>query len=234
MSKIHLHNVSKKYKTGGATVMALDSLNLELDGTGKLIVVAGPSGAGKSTLLHILGTMDSPTSGEVEVNGVALGTLSEEETVRFRKRHIGFVFQFFNLIPVLSAIENVVAPQMFDKEQDFDRAAALLKRFGLVERLGHRPPELSGGEQQRVAIARALINNPETILADEPTANLDSKNGFEVIQTLKDISKEGRTVIIATHNERITDFADIVLMMKDGRLVPAETCAPAPRPSVVS
>jgi len=221
MSRIVVRNVSKRYETGQATVTALDAIDLELDGTGKLIVVAGPSGAGKSTLLHILGTMDSPTCGEVEVNGVTLGALSEEETVRFRKRHIGFVFQFFNLIPVLTAIENVVAPQMFDKSQDFDRAAGLLRRFGLQDRLDHRPHQLSGGEQQRVAIARALINDPGLILADEPTANLDSRNGSEVIRTLKDISKENRTVIIATHNERIADFADVILMMNDGRFTPA-------------
>jgi len=185
-----------------------------------MVAIVGASGSGKSSLLHVMGAMDRPTSGEVLVADQALNTLSEDALTRFRRQTVGFVFQSFNLIPNLTALENVMLPMEFNgvpAEERRRRARALLERVGLGQRLDHRPRELSGGEQQRVAIARALANDPPLILADEPTGNLDSKTGQMIYELLKEISKE-RTVLVVTHAEALAAMADRIVHIRDGQL----------------
>jgi ABC-type lipoprotein export system ATPase subunit len=216
---IRLRGVSKLYRKGRETIRALDGVDLDI--AGKLMAaVVGPSGSGKSSLLHVVGAMDRPTSGDVLVAGQPLNTLREDALTRFRRRTVGFVFQSFNLIPNLTALENVMLPMEFNgvpAEERRRRARALLERVGLVQRLDHRPRELSGGEQQRVAIARALANDPPLILADEPTGNLDSKTGHLIYELLKEIAAE-RTVVVVTHAEVLSQMADRVIHIKDGKL----------------
>jgi ABC-type lipoprotein export system ATPase subunit len=216
---IVLQDVAKIYPRGGTSVHALDGVSLELPEKGMAAIV-GPSGSGKSSLLHIVGAMDRPTSGEAIVAGQSLNALPERDLTRFRRRTVGFVFQGFNLIPNLSALENVMLPMEFDGvvgNERHRRAKELLDRIGLAARLSHRPRELSGGEQQRVAIARALANNPPVVLADEPTGNLDSKTGTLIYELLKEIARE-RTVLVVTHAEPLAAMADRVLHLKDGRI----------------
>ncbi len=216
---IRLRNVSKLYRKGRETVRALDGIDLEIAEQGMAAIV-GPSGSGKSSLLHVIGAMDRPTSGEVVVAGESLNSLAEDALTRFRRQTVGFVFQSFNLIPNLSALENVMLPMEFNgvrADQRRERARVLLERVGLGQRLDHRPRELSGGEQQRVAIARALANNPPLILADEPTGNLDSKTGQMIYELLQDIARE-RTVVVVTHAEMLAQMADRIIHIKDGRL----------------
>jgi len=216
---IRLRGVSKLYRKGREIIRALDGVDLDI--AGKLMAaVVGPSGSGKSSLLHVVGAMDRPTSGDVLVAGQPLNTLREDALTRFRRRTVGFVFQSFNLIPNLTALENVMLPMEFNgvpAEERRRRARTLLERVGLVQRLDHRPRELSGGEQQRVAIARALANDPPLILADEPTGNLDSKTGHLIYELLKEIAAE-RTVVVVTHAEELSQMADRVIHIKDGRL----------------
>lgn len=216
---IRLRGVSKLYRKGRETIRALDGVDLDI--AGKLMAaLVGPSGSGKSSLLHVVGAMDRPTSGDVLVAGQPLNTLREDALTRFRRRTVGFVFQSFNLIPNLTALENVMLPMEFNgvpAEERRRRARALLERVGLVQRLDHRPRELSGGEQQRVAIARALANDPPLILADEPTGNLDSKTGHLIYELLKEIAAE-RTVVVVTHAEVLSQMADRVIHIKDGKL----------------
>ncbi len=216
---IRLRGVSKLYRKGRETIRALDGVDLDI--AGKLMAaVVGPSGSGKSSLLHVVGAMDRPTSGDVLVAGQPLNTLREDVLTRFRRQTVGFVFQSFNLIPNLTALENVTLPMEFNgvpAEERRRRARALLERVGLVQRLDHRPRELSGGEQQRVAIARALANDPLLILADEPTGNLDSKTGHLIYELLKGIAAE-RTVVVVTHAEEFAQMADRVIHIKDGKL----------------
>lgn len=216
---IQLREVVKSYRMGSEIVTALDGIDLDVQERG-LVAVIGPSGSGKSTLLHLLGAMDRPTSGTVTVTGKIINDLSEAELTRFRRQAIGFVFQSFNLIPNLSAVENVTLPMEFNdvsRDQRDRRARSLLERFGLQHRLSHRPKELSGGEMQRVAIARAMANEPRLVLADEPTGNLDSKTGQLIYDLLKDVSRE-RTVLVVTHDERLPRLADRVLHIRDGRM----------------
>lgn len=218
-SLISLRNVSKIYRRGEQVVKALDGINLALPERG-MVAVVGPSGSGKSTLLHIIGAMDRPSSGEVIVAGRTLNTVPESELTSFRRQSVGFVFQSFNLIPNLSALENVMLPMEFAavrKDVRETRGQDLLRQVGLGERLSHRPRELSGGEQQRVAIARALANNPRLVLADEPTGNLDSKTGRLIFELLKEIAAE-RTVVVVTHAETLAELADQVLHIRDGKL----------------
>jgi ABC-type lipoprotein export system ATPase subunit len=218
---IRLRGVSKLYRKGRETIRALDGIDLDI--AGKLMAaVVGPSGSGKSSLLHVVGAMDRPTSGDVLVAGQPLNTLPEDALTRFRRQIVGFVFQSFNLIPNLTALENVMLPMEFNAVPAGERrrrARALLERVGLVQRLDHRPRELSGGEQQRVAIARALANDPPLILADEPTGNLDSKTGHLIYELLKEIAAE-RTVVVVTHAEPLAQMADRVIHIRDGRLEP--------------
>lgn len=220
---IELNNVIKEYRRGADIVIALDLEHLEIDARG-LVGVIGPSGSGKSTLLHLLGAMDRPTRGTVLVAGQELERLKPVELTRFRGETVGFVFQSFNLIPNLTAAENVALPMEFTgrpKEERRRRAAALLEQVELWHRVKHRPHELSGGEQQRVAIARALANNPRLILADEPTGNLDSKSGQMIYKLLKEIAGE-RLVIVVTHDLRLSERVDRVVELQDGRLISQE------------
>ena len=225
MSKtLELQNVWKEYRNGANTVMALRGVNLTIDAPGQIVVVLGPSGSGKTTLLNIVGALDIPTRGVVLLGGQALASMNPRELVRVRCRKVGFVFQTFNLIPNLTALENVMLPLEFSgcgAKEARSRATSLLGQVGLVHRASHTPARLSGGEQQRAAIARALANSPDLVLADEPTGNLDSSTGDEVIALLKGLVKdEGRTLIVVTHDERLSELADIRWHIRDGELTP--------------
>ena len=218
---IALRAVTKVHRKGHEAIRALDGIDLDVAEKG-MVAIVGASGSGKSSLLYVIGAMDRPTSGELRVAGQDLNTLPEAVLTRFRRQTIGFVFQSFNLIPNLTALENVMLPMEFNGVPAFERrarAGALLDRVGLGKRIGHRPRELSGGEQQRVAIARALANDPPLVLADEPTGNLDSKTGQVIYELLKEIARE-RTVVVVTHAEALAQMADRVVHIRDGQLVP--------------
>ena len=213
-------DVSKTYRLGKLTVTALDGVSLTVD-AGEFLAVAGPSGSGKTTLLNLIGCLDTPTSGEVEIDGEPVSTLSEGRRADLRARKLGFIFQTFNLIPVLTAWENVEYPLLIHRRGGdvATRVRAALDQVGLGDRARHRPPELSGGQQQRVAIARALVTDPALVLADEPTANLDSKTGHEIIELMRRLNRErGTTFVFSTHDPRIMKAADRVLEISDGRL----------------
>jgi len=206
---------------GGTTVRALDGLDLDIDAH-TFTVVMGPSGSGKSTLLYLLGGLDRVTSGEISVDDARLDEMDENALALFRRRTMGFVFQSFNLIPSMSALENVAFPMQFsgvNSAKRNEQARSLLKQVGLDNRADHRPTELSGGQQQRVAIARALVNNPSLIFADEPTGNLDTSSGAAVMQLLSDLHGSGRTVLVVTHDPRMTRFATHQIFLLDGRAV---------------
>ncbi len=216
---IQFKAVKKIYHLGGSEVAALAGVDLKI-GRGEIVAVVGPSGSGKSTLLHIVGAMDKADSGEVQVAGKNLMALSSPEMTLFRRHNVGFVFQAFHLIPNLTALENVLLPMEFASggfRADEKKATELLKQVGLESRLHHRPGQLSGGEQQRVAIARALANDPEIILADEPTGNLDSSSGNQVVDLLCSMDGD-RTVVLVTHNERLAQKASRVVRLEDGRI----------------
>ena len=206
---------------GNTIVRALDGLDLEIEAH-TFTVVMGPSGSGKSTLLYLLGGLDRATSGEISVDGARLDQMDENALALFRRRTMGFVFQSFNLIPSMTALENVAFPMQFagvTPTQRNQQARTLLGQVGLDNRADHRPTELSGGQQQRVAIARALVNNPSLILADEPTGNLDTTSGSTVMQLLSDLHNAGRTVLVVTHDPRMTRFASHKIFLLDGRQV---------------
>jgi putative ABC transport system ATP-binding protein len=218
---IRVRDLKKHYQMGGTVVRALDGLDLDTD-VHTFTVVMGPSGSGKSTLLYLLGGLDRATSGEIAVDGARLDEMDENALAVFRRRTVGFVFQSFNLIPSMSALENVAFPMQFagiTSAQRNERARSLLNQVGLDNRADHRPTELSGGQQQRVAIARALVNNPSLILADEPTGNLDTSSGAAVMQLLSDLHNSGRTVLVVTHDPRMTRFATHKIFLLDGRAV---------------
>jgi lipoprotein-releasing system ATP-binding protein len=215
-------DVTKSFARDGERVEVLKGVSLSI-ASGEMVSIAGPSGVGKSTLLHLLGGLERPTGGKICYDAINLADLGDLALARFRNRHVGFVFQFHHLLPEFSALENVMLPRLIRREaptESRNRAAALLGRVGLAERLHHRPGELSGGEQQRVAIARALIGEPAVLLADEPTGNLDSKTGEEVFTLLRQLNQERRlTCILITHNEELARRTDRVLRMLDGRMV---------------
>lgn len=215
---VELRGINKTYMMGKVEIKALAGLNLSIE-KGDFVAISGPSGAGKSTLLHIIGCLDSPTSGTVSLNGKDLGSMKDKELTLFRKGNIGFVFQFFNLVPTLTARENVLVPKMFDKNKETEKAEKLLVSLGISHRMEHRPTELSGGERQRVAIARALVNDPPIILADEPTGNLDSDTGLEILKLFRALNKQGKTIILVTHERDIARYANRVISMKDGKIV---------------
>lgn len=218
---IQVKELTKHYQMGGTTVRALDGLNLDIDAH-TFTVVMGPSGSGKSTLLYLLGGLDRVTSGEISVDGARLDEMDENALALFRRRTMGFVFQSFNLIPSMSALDNVAFPMQFagvGSAQRKEQARNLLTQVGLDNRADHRPTELSGGQQQRVAIARALVNNPSLILADEPTGNLDTSSGAAVMQLLSDLHSSGRTVLVVTHDPRMTRFATHKIFLLDGQSV---------------
>jgi putative ABC transport system ATP-binding protein len=219
---IQVENLVKSYQLGKVLIPALRGISFNV-AKSEFLVVMGPSGSGKTTLLNLLGAIDKPASGRILIDGRDITTLGEGELTKLRRHKIGFIFQFYNLIPSLTAIENVELPMLtagVSRKDASKRAFQLLETVGLAERVNHLPDELSGGEQQRVAIARALANEPSVILADEPTGDLDTKAGMEVVQILHDTSKkENATVIVVTHDPMISEKADRILYMRDGQII---------------
>jgi ABC-type lipoprotein export system ATPase subunit len=213
--------VGKTYAAGESRVAALTDVSLSVD-AGEFVAIVGPSGCGKSTLLHLCGAMDRPSSGRLTLDGQRLDTMSEEALTRLRRGRIGFVFQFFNLLPTLTLAENIALPLLLagvSSRQALDRAGALAERVGVSHRLDHLPPQLSGGEMQRAAIARAVAHSPTLIVADEPTGNLDSANGVRVLDLLQTMNREsGVTLILATHSPEIAAAADRIVALRDGRV----------------
>lgn len=213
-----LSNISKIYKTGKLEVPVLHEINLEIE-DGEFIAIMGPSGSGKSTLMNIIGFLDSPSSGDYELNGEKITTFHENQLAGLRNKHIGFVFQQFFLLPRLNAQKNVEAPLVYadmKKKERVKRAEEMLAKVGLSDRMRHLPNELSGGQKQRVCIARALVNNPEIILADEPTGALDTKTGSQIMDLFTELNREGKTVIIVTHEEEIAAYANRIIFLRDG------------------
>ena len=213
-------DVTRRYGEGDTAVDALRGVSLEV-GNGKLTAVMGPSGSGKSTLMHILAGLDKPTTGSVSVSGTEITTLKDSDLTKLRRRHIGFVFQFFNLLPMLTAEENILLPLSIAGEKaDPEWFAGLIDKVGLGDRLSHRPSELSGGQQQRVAIARALVSRPTVLFADEPTGNLDSATGSEILTLMRDsVDAYGQTTVMVTHEARAAAIADRILFLADGEIV---------------
>lgn len=222
MSLVQTENLTKVYGAGETAVTALDHVNLQVE-TGEFVAIMGPSGCGKSTLLHLVGGLDRPSSGRVLIEGVSLGELPDDKLTELRRRKIGFVFQFFNLIPVLDAVENAALPMTLDgvnAKKSNDSARDWLVRVGLEKRLHSRPDQLSGGQQQRVAIARALVADPALVLADEPTGNLDTHAADEIAGLLRQVAEEWeRSVVMVTHDPRIAAYSDRIVFLKDGSIV---------------
>jgi putative ABC transport system ATP-binding protein len=212
--------VTRRYGEGEAAVDALRGVSLDVS-RGELVAVMGPSGSGKSTLMHLLAALDKPTSGTITIAGQDVGSLSDSDVTKLRRRNIGFVFQFFNLLPMLTAEENIVLPLSIAGEKpEREFLEGLLDRVGLADRRRHRPAELSGGQQQRVAIARALVSRPTVVFADEPTGNLDSKTGSEILELLRSSAEDlGQTMVMVTHDPQAATIADRVLFLADGRIV---------------
>jgi putative ABC transport system ATP-binding protein len=217
---VEAHELMRRYGEGDTAVDALRGVTLEV-ARGKLTAVMGPSGSGKSTLMHILAALDKPTSGSVVLAGTELGGLNDTEITKLRRKHIGFIFQFFNLLPMLTAEENVLLPMTIAGEKpDNEWFDDLMKTVGLDDRRSHRPAELSGGQQQRVAIARALVSKPTVVFADEPTGNLDSKTSDEILTLLRDsVDAYGQTTVMVTHDARAAAIADRILFLNDGLIV---------------
>lgn len=221
---IRLVGLTRQYRVGPTTVAAVAGVDLEIE-HGEAVALVGPSGSGKSTLLNLLGGLDSPTSGEIWVDGENIAQASPKRLVAHRRERIGFVFQSFNLLQHRTAIENVEVPLMvagIDRAERRKQASALLERVGLGARTDHRPNQLSGGEQQRVAIARSLANHPKILLADEPTGNLDSATGLEVMALLRELNEGGLTVILVTHDMMVASYADRIVRLRDGKIVAIE------------
>ncbi|MFH1237029.1 MAG: ABC transporter ATP-binding protein [Candidatus Aenigmatarchaeota archaeon] len=216
-----LKDVWKVYCMKGAETQALRDISLKIE-NGEYIAIVGQSGSGKSTLMHVIGCLDTPTRGSVVVDGKEISELEDDDLAKIRREKIGFVFQAFNLIGSLTAAENVAMPMRFSgygKAESIKKAKELLKRVGLEKRVDHKPNQLSGGEQQRVAICRALANDPEVILADEPTGNLDSRSGSEIIELIEELHKSGKTIIIVTHDQSLARRAKRQIKLKDGQIV---------------
>lgn len=223
MEVVRVENLCKVYGTGEMKVKAVDDINLTIN-QGEFVAIVGPSGSGKSTLLHLLGGVDRPSSGKVIVDGVDIYSLSEEELAIFRRRKVGFIFQFYNLVPVLDVEENILLPLLLDnKKLDRKYIDELISILGLNERKDHLPNELSGGQQQRVSIGRALAYSPSIVLADEPTGNLDSQNSKEIIDLLKlSVQKYNQTLVLITHDLDIASQADRIITIEDGSIVKDE------------
>ncbi len=220
MKQIELKNISKIYKAGPVSVKALDNINLEI-AKGEFVVITGPSGSGKSTLMDVLGTLTRPTSGLYKFEEQEVSKFKEKALVNLRRERIGFVFQKFNLISKISSLANVELPMVYERipfKERRKRASEILERVGLGERVSFKPNQLSGGEAQRVAIARALANKPDIILADEPTGNLDTKSGDEVMEIFKSLNQEGITIILVTHEKERAAFAKKVVRLRDGKI----------------
>lgn len=220
MALVELRNVCKTYQLGGETIRALDDVTLDIQ-LGEFISVIGPSGSGKSTLMHILGCLDSPTSGTIQLDGVMIHSASARQLAGIRNQKIGFVFQFFNLLPKLSVLQNVELPMIYagkNARERKDAAMEALKLVGLDNRAKHRPSQLSGGQQQRAAIARALVNQPKIIFADEPTGNLDSHTGEAILELFRKLSTEGRTIALVTHDPEIAAVTPRRIEIRDGKI----------------
>ena len=220
MSLIEIRNVSKIYHLGDEEIRALDNVSLDIE-QGEFLSIIGPSGSGKSTLMHILGCLDSPSHGEISLDGTAIQDASPSELARIRNQKIGFVFQFFNLLPKLNVLQNVEVPMIYSgvgKRERRERAMDSLKMVGLEHRMKHRPSQLSGGQQQRVAIARALVNSPKIILADEPTGNLDSHTGEAILDLFRELSRRGRTIALVTHDPEIAAVTPRRIEIRDGKV----------------
>jgi putative ABC transport system ATP-binding protein len=217
---IELGDISKTYEVGAGEVHALKDVNLTVT-AGEYVAIMGPSGSGKSTLMNIIGCLDSPTAGSYRLKGREIATLEDDELAEIRSAEIGFVFQTFNLLPRMTAFQNVELPLVYGRAERGTRAERVwttLRAVGLTERAQHRPNELSGGQRQRVALARALINKPSIILADEPTGNLDSATGEEIMQIFRDLNNDGNTIILVTHEQYIADHARRIVRLKDGAI----------------
>ena len=221
-SMIQVFDLTKVYHMGDVEVHALGGISMKIE-KGEFVSVMGPSGSGKTTLLNMIGALDNPTDGEVFINGTNVAYMNDEEQTNLRLRNIGFIFQFYNLVPVLTAYENVELPLIFAEQPEElrrERSIKFLKLVGLEDRMNHLPAELSGGEQQRVAVARALSNNPALLIADEPTGELDTKKGMEIINLLHDLNKElKQTILMVTHDPEVGKLADRLLKMRDGRII---------------
>ena len=220
MEVLRTEELTREYGFGNNKVVALNHVSFSVE-EGEFVTILGPSGSGKSTLLHLLGGVDKPTSGKVYIGGQSIYEMKERELTAFRRREIGQIYQFYNLIPVLNVEENICLPMLLDHRQaerkDLDE---LLELLGLTERVNHLPSELSGGQQQRVAIGRALISKPKLILADEPTGNLDQKNSREIIKLFRELNeKYGQTILLITHDEKIAEHAERILVIEDGQIV---------------
>ncbi len=220
MSLIEVRNVTKTYFLGGEEIRALDNVSLDIE-LGEFISIIGPSGSGKSTLMHILGCLDSPSSGTIKLDGIMIERASGRQLAAIRNQKIGFVFQFFNLLPKLTVLQNVELPMIYSSvpfRERRERAMNALQMVGLENRSKHRPSQLSGGQQQRVAIARALVNNPRIVMADEPTGNLDSHTGEAILQLFHELSRKGRTIALVTHDPEIAAVTPRRIEIRDGKV----------------
>ena len=224
---IRMKGIRKKYDNGRISVEALRGIDLEIGGN-EYVAVVGPSGSGKSTLMNILGCLDTPSEGEYELSGDKVAKLDRNQLAEIRNRHVGFVFQNFNLLPYATALENVELPLLFagvGAKERRERAAAMLERVQLGDRMDHKPTELSGGQMQRVAIARALVNRPAMVLADEPTGNLDSASGKAIVEIFAELFASGQTIVMITHDQGVAKLASRVIQIRDGQVVEDEKAA---------
>jgi putative ABC transport system ATP-binding protein len=224
MPLIRLHKISRRYQMGAETIHALREVSLEIQ-RGEYVAIMGPSGSGKSTLMNLIGCLDTPTGGEYELNGVQVSQMDDNQLAEIRNQEIGFIFQTFNLLPRSDALRNVELPLIYSgmpAEERRQVALAALRNVGLADRVHHRPNELSGGQRQRVAVARALVNRPSILLADEPTGNLDSKTGAEILALFGELSTQGNTIIVVTHEEDIAKHARRILRIRDGLIASDE------------